>query len=75
MAGLPETLLKRAQMFLAAPVTERPAVLREAMEAIEIPGQPDYSDLVRCLNDLDPDQLKPLEALLELSKLKGLLNV
>ncbi|MCC6932355.1 MAG: DNA mismatch repair protein MutS [Deltaproteobacteria bacterium] len=74
LAGLPEGLLKRAQIFLAGSTNSGSPILSQSIEVAPEFDMPDYSELARRVLALDTDQLKPLEALLELNKLKEMLN-
>ncbi len=77
IAGVPERVLKRAQQILENLEGDEPRLARrvvqpaQAGESIQLPlfGQPD-NRLLRWIKDLDISSMTPLEALLELNKVK-----
>ena len=78
LAGLPEKLLARAQQFLGSPIIDSPAV---DMQNIEVVAEPEndassqrYEEVAERLKNITPEEMKPIEALMELSHLKEIIN-
>ncbi len=72
LAGVPSPVIRRAKKYLASLETHQAAEHPQSQLPLHAPAATESSELAGALEDIDPDELTPREALAALYRLKNL---
>jgi DNA mismatch repair protein MutS len=71
LAGVPESVTKRAEILLKAAERNAPVTNSLPLFATALAGEPEHDALAEAVERLDPDRMSPREALAALYDLRG----